>query len=63
MGVAPKEFLGASPLLFGADLWMPLSAGERVAPELADHALERRDRTIFRMVGRLRPGVKLRRGG
>jgi hypothetical protein len=36
---------------------MPLSVGERVAPELADHALERRDRTIFRMVGRLRPGV------
>ena len=57
VGVAPKEFLGASPLLFGADLWMPLSAGERLAPELADHALERRDRTIFRMVGRLRPGI------
>jgi ABC-2 type transport system ATP-binding protein len=61
VGVAPKEFLGASPLLFGADLWMPLSAGERVAPELADHALERRDRTIFRMVGRLRPGVTVSR--
>ena len=57
VGVGPKEFLGASPLLFGADLWMPLSVGERVAPELGDHALERRDRTIFRIVGRLRPGA------
>ena len=57
IGVAPKEFLGASPLLFGSDLWLPLSAGERMAPELADHALERRDRSIFRMVGRLTPGV------
>ena len=57
IGVGPKEFLGASPVLFGADLWMPLSVGERVAPELAGNALERRDRTIFRMVGRLRPGV------
>jgi macrolide transport system ATP-binding/permease protein len=57
VGVGPKEFLGASPILFGADLWMPLSVGERVAPELAGQALERRDRTIFRVVGRLRPGV------
>ena len=57
VGVGPKDFLGASPVLFGADLWMPLSVGERGAPELADQALERRDRTIFRMVGRLRPGV------
>ena len=57
VGVGPKEFLGASPVLFGADLWLPLSVGERVAPELAGQALERRDRTIFRMVGRLRPGV------
>ena len=57
VGVGPKEFLGASPLLFASDLWMPLSVGERVAPELAGNLLERRDRPIFRMVGRLRPGV------
>jgi macrolide transport system ATP-binding/permease protein len=57
VGVGPREFLGASPILFGADLWMPLSVGERVAPELAGQALERRDRTIFRVVGRLRPGI------
>ena len=57
IGVGPKEFLGASPLLFAADLWMPLSVGERVAPELSGNALERRDRRIFHVVGRLRPGI------
>jgi predicted permease len=61
VGVGPKEFLGASPVLFGADLWMPLSVGERMAPELAGQALERYDRTIFRVVGRLRPGVTMSR--
>ena len=61
IGVGPKEFLGASPLLFAADLWMPLSVGERVAPELSGNVLERRERTIFRMVGRLQPGVSMAR--
>ena len=57
IGVGPKEFLGASPLLFAADLWMPLSVGERIAPELSGSVLERRDRRIFHVVGRLRPGI------
>ncbi len=61
IGVGPKDFLGASPLLFAADLWMPLSVGAHMAPELSDHALERRDRTIFRIAGRLRPGVTMAR--
>ena len=56
-GVAPKEFLGASPALFVADLWLPVPVDPRVAPELANHALERRDLTMFQVVGRLRPGV------
>ena len=55
--VAPDEFLGASPMLFAADLWLPLSVGERVAPELAGDALEHRERAILRMVGRMKPGV------
>ena len=59
VGVGPKEFLGASPVLFGADLWMPLSVGERVAPELAGQVMERSDRTVFRVVGRMRPGVTM----
>src|SRR5208283_364167 len=46
VGVGPKDFLGASPALFVADLWMPLSSGEVVAPELAGNALGRRDLTM-----------------
>jgi predicted permease len=57
LGVGPKDFLGASPAVLAADLWLPVSAGERLAPELAGNALERRDLTMFRVVGRLRPGV------
>ena len=57
IGIGPKDFLGASPALFVSDLWLPVSAGARLAPELADHALERRDLTMFQVVGRLRPGV------
>ena len=57
IGVGPDEFLGASPALFPADLWLPVSVDARLAPELADHALERRDLTMFQVVGRLRPGI------
>ncbi len=56
-GVGPEGFEGASPMVYGADLWLPLSVGERVAPELAGDALERRDRAILHVVARLRPGV------
>jgi len=57
IGVGPKEFLGASPALFAADLWLPIRASAHVAPELENGALERRDLTMFQMVGRLRPGI------
>ncbi len=57
IGVGPKDFLGASPMLLVADLWMPLSVGERLTPELADNALEQRGRTMFQMVARLDPGI------
>ncbi len=57
LGVGPKDFLGAAPLVFYADLWMPVSLGDQVAPELANHALERRDRKMFQLIGRLNPGV------
>src|SRR5260370_24590594 len=59
IGVGPKDFLGASPALFVADLWMPLSAGERVAPELAGGAFERPDRKMFQVVRRPQPGLTL----
>ena len=61
VGVGPRDFLGASPLMYEADLWMPLPAAAGVAPELADNALERRNAAIFRMIGRLMPGVTLAR--
>ena len=57
VGVGPKEFLGASPALFAADVWLPVTVDPRLAPELAGNALERRDLTMFQVVGRLRPGV------
>lgn len=59
VGVGPREFRGASPLAYGADLWLPLSAGARLAPELAGNILERHDRAIFHFAGRLRPGVSV----
>jgi len=57
IGVGPKDFLGASPMVYVADLWMPIWVDARVAPELADDVLERRDLTRFHVIGRLRPGV------
>ncbi len=57
IGVGPKEFLGASPALFVSDLWLPVSVDAATAPELAGNALERRDLTMFQVVGRLRPGI------
>jgi predicted permease len=61
IGVGPRDFLGASPGYFPADLWMTVDAGARIAPELADNALERRDRAMFQVTGRLRPGISVDR--
>src|SRR5260370_23935553 len=57
LGVAPPDFLGQSPMIFPADLWVPVSVDAAVAPELADNALERRSLKMFHVVGRLQPGV------
>jgi len=59
IGVGPKDFLGASPAFFVADLWMPIAAGAGIAPELAGNVLERRDLKMFQFVGRLKPGVSM----
>ena len=56
-GVAPKGFEGASPMMFVADLWLPVSAGPQVAPELAADALERPQLAMFHFLGRRRQGV------
>ena len=57
VGVGPKDFLGASPMVYVADLWMPIWVDARMAPELADNLLERRDLRRFHVIGRLRPEV------
>jgi predicted permease len=57
IGVGRKEFRGASPGLFPADLWLPVTVDARVAPEMTSGALERRDLTMFQVTLRLRPGV------
>ncbi|MGA7416285.1 MAG: ABC transporter permease [Bryobacteraceae bacterium] len=59
IGVGPRDFLGASPGLFVADLWLPASSNAGGVPELADNALERRDLTMFQMTARLKPRVTL----
>jgi macrolide transport system ATP-binding/permease protein len=61
IGVAPNDFLGASPFLFPADIWMPVTVSAGVAPELADNALEQRRLAMFFMVGRLNPGIAIPR--
>jgi predicted permease len=57
VGVAPRGFQGASPMMFVADLWLPVSEGARVAPEMAEDALERPLLTMFHFLGRRRRGV------
>lgn len=61
IGVGPKEFLGASPMIYIADLWLPVTADPRVAPELAGRVLERRELLQFHFESRLNPGVSMAR--
>lgn len=61
IGVGPRDFLGVSPGYFPADIWIPVDAGSRIAPELAGNALERRDVTMFQVTGRLKPGIPVDR--
>jgi predicted permease len=56
IGVAAKEFYGAAPMM-RADLWLPLPADPKIAPELAGNALERADLAVMHVVARLKPGV------
>ncbi|MGD1071069.1 MAG: ADOP family duplicated permease [Bryobacteraceae bacterium] len=60
IGVGPPGFLGASPMLYAADLWLPISAGAGVAPELAGNTLERHDRAILHFTARLRQGITMK---
>jgi predicted permease len=57
IGVGPKGFLGASPIIYGADLWAPVWVGGQIVPELGDNAIERPERAMFHVVGRMQPNV------
>jgi macrolide transport system ATP-binding/permease protein len=58
VGIGPKEFLGIWPA-YPADLFVPVTCGASVAPELSGDPLNRRDLEIFRVVLRLPQGVTI----
>jgi predicted permease len=57
IGVAPPRFLGASPMVAAADIFIPVTAQPKIAPELASSPLEDRRVAAFHLVGRLKPGI------
>jgi predicted permease len=58
-GIAAEGFQGASPMMTVADLFLPTTVQEQVAPELARGALTDRKVAAFQVVGRLAPGVTI----
>jgi predicted permease len=58
VGIGPKNFLGIWPQS-PADLFVPVTCGVSLAPELSGDPLHRSDREIFRVVFRLAHGVTL----
>jgi macrolide transport system ATP-binding/permease protein len=58
-GVAPKDFPGAFPLANPADIYLPVTADPRIAPELSGDALESAV-PRFRVLIRLAHGVSMR---
>lgn len=56
VGIGPRDFLGMWPWS-PSDLFVPVTCGSAVAPELGDDSLHRRDVETFRMVLRLPHGV------
>ncbi len=58
VGIGPKDFLGVWPGS-PADLFVPVTCGVAVAPELAGDPLNSPEREIFRVVFRLAPGVSM----
>jgi predicted permease len=58
VGVAGPDFHGVYAVYFSADVWVPATMLPRLQATYAQ-SLESRDDRIFRMIGRLRPGVGL----
>ncbi len=59
VGIGPKNFLGIWPA-YAADLFVPVTCGASMAPELSGDPLNRRDLEMFRVVLRLAPVVTMR---
>src|SRR5690606_31851086 len=57
LGVAERDFMGATPMLAVADVWIATTAHPRIAPELQGGVLRARGVNTFQMIGRLKPGV------
>jgi predicted permease len=57
IGVAPPGFLGASPMMLAADIFVATTADEDILPELARERVHDPRRRGFFTVGRLRPGI------
>lgn len=60
VGVAAKDFPGISPLPNAADIYLPVTADPRVAPELTGDALHSTAYPRFRVLLRLPPAVSKR---
>lgn len=58
IGVAPPRFLGVDAI-FGPDLWVPASLGERLIPNEMAGILQARSKALFQVVARLKPHVSL----
>ena len=57
LGVTPKDFLGVWPLT-SADLFVPVTSGASIAPELAGDALQQREAGVYHVLVRLAHGLK-----
>ncbi|MGD0438697.1 MAG: ABC transporter permease, partial [Bryobacteraceae bacterium] len=58
VGITPKDFRGALPFVT-AELFVPVTEPEALAPELANDILHKRDAKVFQAMMRLAPGVAI----
>ena len=56
-GVASRDFLGASPMLSAADVWVPVTVEATIAPELGRNVLQDYTARNFQLIGRLKSGL------
>jgi putative ABC transport system permease protein len=58
VGIAPPHFIGVNAV-FGPDMWIPASMAELLLPTEMQRTLVDRGKGMFRVVGRLKPGIGL----